>query len=192
MTEPDLPKRLAWVGQHLLDIIAPGWENDPHMVDTPVRWASWWEEVITEDPFVPTSFPTETTVDQMVAVTGIETWSLCAHHLLPFSVNVSIGYIADRNLLGLSKFARITQARARQPTTQEQLASTIADDISEATGSQHVAVTASGVHLCMAMRGVRTPAVMTTSITRGAFRDEPSARAEWFSILARAVPPPHS
>jgi GTP cyclohydrolase I len=187
-----MTESLEWVGQHLLDIIAPGWQDDPHMADTPQRWAAWWREVLDENPPSVTTFPTETTVDQMVAVTGIETWSLCAHHLLPFSVNVAIGYIADRNLLGLSKFARIAIAAARRPTTQEQLASTIADQVEKATGSGSVAVTVSGLHLCMAMRGVRTPATMTTSITRGAFRDEPSARAEWFSILARTAPSPHS
>ena len=55
---------------------------------------------------IDTTFPVEH-VDQMVAVTGIEVWSLCAHHLLPFNAVVSVGYIANEQVLGLSKFARI-------------------------------------------------------------------------------------
>lgn len=48
-----------------------------------------------------------------------------------------------------------------------------------------MAVTANGLHLCMAMRGIRTPATMTTSVTRGVFREDPAARTEWLNILAR-------
>ena len=184
--------RLAKIGEQLLDEIAPTWRSDPHMIETPNRWARWWEEFLTPSDHQNTVFPTETTVDQMVAVTGIDVWSLCAHHLLPFSASVSIGYLADQQVLGLSKFARITLANAARPTSQEQLATDIADTIAGAAATDSVAVSITGTHLCMTMRGVRSPARMTTSIARGAFRDEPSARAEWFSILARTAPSPHS
>lgn len=174
----------------ILDVIAPDWRANPHMVETPNRYAKWWDEFINHDPGnTETTFPVEH-VDQMVVVSGIETWSLCAHHLLPFSATVSIGYIADSEVLGLSKFARITHAAAHRPTSQEQLVADIADQIIKVTGSEDVAVTASGLHLCMAMRGVRTPATMTTSVARGVFRDQPDTRAEWFSLLDRAASRP--
>lgn len=177
--------KLVTVGQDLLDIVAPGWEHNPHMRDTPTRYAKWWEEFTNYNPGNDaTTFPVEH-VDQMVAVTGIDTWSLCAHHLLPFSATVAVGYIAEDEVLGLSKFARITHAAAHQPTSQEAMCAAIADRIQEVTGTSSVAVTASGLHLCMAMRGVRTPATMTTSVTRGMFREDPATRAEWFAILTR-------
>lgn len=167
----------------LLDEISPGWQANPHMRDTPDRSAKWWAEFIDYDAGkTGTTFPVEH-VDQMVVVKGIDTWSLCAHHLLPFSASVSIGYIADQEVLGLSKFARIAHEQAHRPNSQEQLVAGIADRITEVTGTQSVAVTATGLHLCMAMRGVRTPATMTTSVTRGSFRDNVDTRAEWFSIL---------
>src|SRR5665647_3623057 len=104
--------RLENLGSQLLDEIAPGWKANPHMQATPTRWAKWWEEFIDYDPGnCATSFPVRN-VDQMVTVTGIETWSLCAHHLLPFSASVSIGYIADEQVLGLRKFARIAHGAA--------------------------------------------------------------------------------
>lgn len=176
---------LERLGARLLDVIAPTWRDDPHMQDTPGRWARWWKEFTTyQDTNTATTFPVQH-VDQMVAVSGIDTWSLCAHHLLPFSASVSVGYIADGQVLGLSKFARIVHDEAHRPTSQEGLCAAIADRIQAVTGSPSVAVQASGLHLCMAMRGIRTPATMTTSVTRGAFRDQQATRAEWFAILSR-------
>jgi GTP cyclohydrolase I len=174
---------LETVAALLLDQVAPGWQESGHMRDTPKRYAKWWREFLhVDETRVNTTFPVEH-VDQMVVVRGIDTWSLCAHHLLPFSASVSIGYIADERVLGLSKFARITHESAARPTSQEELCARIADAITTATGSEHVAVSASGLHLCMAMRGVKTPATMTTSVTRGAFRDQPETRAEWFALM---------
>lgn len=179
---PDV-EALVGVGEDLLDQVAPGWRENPHMRDTPRRYAKWWSEFVGYDRGnASTTFPVEH-VDQMVVVSGIDTWSLCAHHLLPFSATVAIGYIADSEVLGLSKFARIAHGCAHRPTSQEQLCADIADQITAVTGTSDVAVTASGLHLCMAMRGVRTPATMTTSVTRGLFREDERTRNEWFAIL---------
>lgn len=174
---------LVAIAAALLDEIVPGWESSPHMIDTPGRYARWWREFIDYDSGNEiTVFPVER-VDQIVAVRGIQVWSLCAHHLLPFSATVDIGYVADENVLGLSKFARIAHGQAHRPTSQEELVARIADRITEVTGAASVAVRATGEHLCMTMRGIKSPAQMTTSVTRGAFRDSPEVRAEWFSLL---------
>lgn len=182
------PANAAKLREHaegILDVVAPDWRSSPHMEKTPARYAKWWDEFINYHPGnTATTFPVEH-VDQMVVVSGIDTWSLCAHHLLPFSARVSIGYIADTHVLGLSKFARIAHEHAHKPTSQEQLVADIADGISKVTGTKDVAVIASGHHLCMAMRGVKTPAMMTTSVARGAFRNQPETRAEWLGLLGR-------
>lgn len=182
---PGDQRRLEILYASVMDIIAPEWFKNPHMERTPERVARWWSEFVDYDPGVmDTAFPVEH-VDQMVVVSGIETWSLCAHHLLPFSATVSIGYIADEVVLGLSKFARIAHACAHRPTSQEQLVAAIADKVTEVAWSPNVAVTATGKHLCMAMRGIKSPASMTTSVTRGLFREDPRARAEWLALLGR-------
>lgn len=179
--------RLTSIAEQLLDEVSPGWQNNPHMASTPKRYAKWWSEFIGYDPgTIDTIFPVEN-VDQMVVVSGIETWSLCAHHLLPFSATVAVGYIADESVLGLSKFARIAHLAAHRPTSQEQLVADIADQIEKVTGTSDVAVTASGLHLCMAMRGIRTPATMTTSVTRGLFREDERTRSEWLGLLSRTA-----
>lgn len=172
----------------MLDHLMPGWQDSPHMKDTPARYAKWWDQFLNEEPGnLGTVFPVDS-VDQMVVVSGIETWSLCAHHLLPFSASVSIGYLANEKVLGLSKFARIAHYAARRPTSQEQLVADVTDMVQEIAGTEHVAVRASGTHLCMTMRGVKTPATMTTSVTRGAFRTEQATREEWLTLVGQVRP----
>lgn len=177
-------EKLTGLYGQVMDEIQPGWRDSEHEKDTPKRVAKWWSEFLDYDAGnCGTSFPVDN-VDQMVAVSGIDVWSLCAHHLLPFSASVSVGYIAGGSVLGLSKFARIAQKHAHTPTTQEQLAAAIADEITAITGAEDVAVQVHGVHMCMAMRGIKIPATMTTSVTRGMFREDAKTRSEWFSILA--------
>lgn len=188
MTEPTVNRdvyrpRLETIAELLLTEITPGWKHDPHMQDTPKRYAKWWAEFLNPPSMHSnmTTFP-QSQVDQMVVVSEIQVWSLCAHHLLPFNATISIGYLAEGEVLGLSKFARIAEIAAAQPTSQEALADGIADQVQEITGTTSVAVRASGVHLCMTMRGVKAPALMTTSVTRGMFRDDPKTRDEWLNL----------
>jgi len=151
--------------------------------DTPNRVARFWQEFIEYDPGnIDTTFETVTT-DQMVIITGIRAWSLCEHHLLPFWCDISIGYIAGDKVLGLSKFARIAHQCAHRLQIQERLVHQIADEVSRLTKSDDVAVLGSGVHLCMTMRGIKTRAVMKTSVTRGVFRDDPDTRREFLSLV---------
>jgi GTP cyclohydrolase I len=174
---------LVAIAGALLDEVSPGWRDNPHMQKTPIRYAKWWREFTDYDPGnMGTVFPVQH-VDQMVVVSGIEVWSLCAHHLLPFNATVSIGYLADESVLGLSKFARIAHEAAHRPTSQEEMCARIADQVSALAGTADVAVKASGTHLCMAMRGIKTPHTMTTSVARGRFRDQPETRAEWFALI---------
>ncbi|PJE97391.1 GTP cyclohydrolase I FolE [Streptomyces carminius] len=149
--------------------------------DTPARYARWWREFTQYEPgSVEAVFETAAT-GSLVAVSGIDVWSLCEHHLLPFSCRIAIGYLPGKKMLGLSKFARIAHLHAHRLQSQEQLTHDIADDVERLTGSPDVAVIGQGKHLCMAMRGVRTPATMTTAMWRGGLR-ESSLRAELLAL----------
>ena len=66
---------------------------------------------------------------------------------------------------------------------QEQLTHQIADEIQRITGSEDVFVVGRGEHLCMRMRGIKTPAVMSNSVVRGKFRDLPALRAEALNLM---------
>lgn len=150
--------------------------------DTPRRVADWWREFIDYQPgTMGTVFQGEET-DQMVVVRGMRVWSLCEHHLLPFWCDISVGYIAQGTVLGLSKFARIAHHAAHRLQLQERLTTQVADTVQELVGG-NVAVLGSGEHLCMTMRGIQTPATMRSSVMRGVFRDDPTVRAEFLRMV---------
>jgi GTP cyclohydrolase I len=157
----------------------------PDVQDTPARVAKFYKELIEYEPgTTDTSFPDEEAGDQMVTVAGVRTWSLCAHHMLPFYTDVSMGYIPQGRVLGLSKFARIAHMVASGLQTQERVATQIADAIEEATGSPSVAVICeNGMHTCATMRGIKTPLSMNNAVMRGVFRDKDSARAEFYNLI---------
>lgn len=178
---------LQSIGRNLLLAIG---ENplDPRIKDTPLRFAKWWREFIEYDPGSITTIFNEKKTDQMIVISGMRVFSLCEHHLLPFFCHVSIGYIPKGKILGLSKFARIAHLAAHKIQTQENMVQEIADTVERVTASKDVAVLGCGEHFCMLMRGIRTQGLMTSSAMRGAFRKEPSARAE-FMELAKGVKP---
>lgn len=176
--------RLEGIGRDLL--LALGSDPDSAALsDTPRRFAEMWSGFISyRDDSPNTTFDVEQ-VDQMVVVSGVRVWSMCEHHLLPFWCDVSMAYVASTKVLGLSKFGRIAHRVAHRLQVQERLVTMIADEISVATEARDVAVVASGEHLCMTMRGVRTSALMTSSAMRGVFRSDAAARAEFFRLAGR-------
>ena len=176
--------RLLEIGRELLIALGENPEREG-LIDTPRRWASWWKEFIEYDPgSTDTTFEAMTT-DQMVVISGMRIYSVCEHHLIPFWCDVSVGYVVRDKVLGLSKFARIAHDVAHKLQLQERIVQEIADEISRVTGSPDVAVLASGVHLCMVMRGVRTEGVASSLITRGAFAEKPDMRADFLSLAER-------
>ncbi len=154
----------------------------PGIVDTPARYAKWWREFIEYEPGKTETVFESVSSDQLVVISGMRVWSLCEHHLLPFWCDISIGYIANNQVLGLSKFGRIAHAMAHRLQLQEQLTTQIADEVERVTGSGDIAVLGRGEHLCMSMRGIRTPALMTSSIMRGQFRHGGYLRDEFLRL----------
>jgi GTP cyclohydrolase I len=159
------------------------------LADTPRRVANFWNEFINyKDENTNTTFESFQ-ADQMVVVSGIPTWSLCEHHLLPFSATVSVGYVPkppDKNgeILGLSKVARVVHLCAHKLSTQERLVDDVHNMLEGLLKDPlGIAVVASGVHTCMTMRGVRTPGVMTTSKVSGIFKRQDEVRQEFFSLI---------
>ena len=122
--------------------------------------------------------------DEMVVVQGIEFYSLCEHHVLPFIGRCHIGYLPDGQVLGLSKFARIVDMFARRLQIQENMTKQIAEAVQEVTGCRGVGVIVEAQHMCMMMRGVeKQNSVMTTSCMLGAFRKSASTRNEFLSLI---------
>lgn len=177
-------QRLLRIGRDLLEAIGED-PNRPGLVDTPRRWADWWREFIEyESGRTETVFGTSIR-DQMVCVSGLRLWTLCEHHLLPFWCDVSIAYIPDGQVLGLSKFARVAQKYAHRLQIQEQLVHQIAHEVMRLTGTNNVAVWSRGEHLCMNMRGVRMSGGMTTFVLNGAFKEDAALRAEFLQSASQ-------
>lgn len=177
--------RLTSLAYNLLEAIG----EDPQregLIGTPRRFAKWWQEFIEYHPGkLDTTFDA-VQVNQMVVVRGIEVWSLCEHHLLPFSMSVDIGYLTENKVLGLSKLARICHLYAHRLQIQERFVQDVANEISQLADTTSVAVIAKGQHLCMAMRGIKSEATMVTSVMTGAFLQEVSTRQE-FLYLTRVT-----
>src|SRR6266436_448717 len=177
----DYPRLLA-LGHELLLAIGEDPEREG-LRETPRRWANVWREFMEYDPGTTETTFSSVASDQLVCVSGIRVTSLCEHHLLPFRCEVSIGYIPNAKVLGLSKFARIAQQFAHRLQLQERLGQQIADEITRITGTQNVAVVLKGEHYCMTARGIRTPGRMTSSVMRGVFRTQSETRMEFLRLI---------
>lgn len=149
--------------------------------DTPKRVARWWREFIDYDPGSTETAFESVRADQMVTVRGMRVFSLCEHHMLPFTASITVGYISHDKVLGLSKFARISHLYAHRLQVQERLVEQIAQHLQRLLGHHDVAVVAEGDHTCMGCRGIRTPAVMRSSSLNGVFKTDPATRAEFFA-----------
>lgn len=126
----------------------------------------------------------ESDASEIVLVKDIELYSMCEHHLLPFIGKCHVAYIPKGKVLGLSKIARIVDVFARRLQIQEQLTRQIAETINKYTNAAGVAVVIEAKHLCMMMRGVeKQNSIMTTSCVLGEFHEDPSTRAEFFSLI---------
>ena len=120
----------------------------------------------------------------MVLVKNIEFYSLCEHHLLPFYGRVHVAYLPEGKVLGLSKFARITEMFARRFANSGEPTQQIAEAVAEVTGARGVAVVIDSAHMCMMMRGVGKQESTTRTVSFvGDFKTDKEARREFLSAV---------
>jgi GTP cyclohydrolase IA len=123
--------------------------------------------------------------DEMVLVRDIELWSMCEHHLVPFTGVAHVGYIPAESgkITGLSKLARLVDVYAKRPQVQERLTTQIADALVETLEARGVIVVIEAEHLCMTMRGVRKAGARTiTSAVRGVMHNA-ATRSEAVALI---------
>ena len=126
--------------------------------------------------------------NQIISQVGIPFSSLCEHHTLTFEGTASIGYIPGKWLVGLSKFARITQKYLNPilPTIQEKATAQILEELETQLKPKGVIVVVEGFHHCIAHRGVKKPSTTITSAITGIFEDDISAKQEFLQLKAQA------
>lgn len=121
---------------------------------------------------------------KMIVVKDIEFYSLCEHHILPFFGKISIGYIPDGNMIGLSKLARLVNVFAQRLQVQERLTAQICKSVKDTLHARGAIVVCNGQHLCMKMRGVEKELSSTTTCDyAGVFDSDPKLRSEFFESL---------
>ena len=167
-------------------LIALGDDPDREgLVETPDRVARMYEEVFegmnyTNDELAEMfgkTFAEDGVARQagdMVVVKDIEVFSYCEHHMaLMYDMKVSVAYIPNGRVLGLSKIARIADMVAKRLQLQERIGSDIAYVISKAAGTEDVAVMIEAHHSCMTARGIKKPGSKTMTTTlRGRFESD--------------------
>ncbi|MEG0806572.1 MAG: GTP cyclohydrolase I FolE [Lachnospiraceae bacterium] len=112
----------------------------------------------------------------MVIVKDIDIFSYCEHHMaLMYDMKVSVAYLPNKKVIGLSKIARVADMVGRRLQLQERIGTDIAQIIQEITETEDVAVMIEGCHSCMSARGIKKPGTKTSTVTlRGKFREDVS------------------
>lgn len=181
-------KRAAAAIRELL--VAVGEDPDrPGLVDTPARVAEMYAELLSgmvgdAGEHLDVTFSDEH--DEMVMVKDIPFASLCEHHLVPFIGKAHVAYIPneDGQITGLSKLARLIDARAHRLQVQERLTTEIAETIEAELTPRGTFVVLEAEHLCMTIRGVKKSGAKTiTSAVRGLFRNDPATRSEAMAFV---------
>ncbi|KAL6411866.1 putative GTP cyclohydrolase I [Ilyonectria robusta] len=122
--------------------------------------------------------------NEIVIVKDIDIWSLCEHHLVPFSGKMHIGYIPHNTVIGLSKLPRIAEMFSRRLQIQERLTKEVARTVMDILKPHGVFVVMEASHLCMVIRGVqKTNAKTITSCALGCFERESTMRNEFLNLV---------
>lgn len=183
----DQPRAEAAVRELLLAI-----GEDPEregLLETPARVARAYAEVtaglrMRAEDVLTTTF--DLGHDEMVLVRDIELWSMCEHHLVPFTGVAHVGYIPAESgkITGISKLARLVDVYAQRPQVQERLTTQVVDALMTILEARGAVVVIEAEHLCMTMRGVRKAGARTiTSAVRGTMLTDRATRAEAMALI---------
>ncbi len=161
--------------------------NREDLLHTPKRVAEMYEEIfsgIKEDPEKQLEVFFDKQHHEIVLLRGIPLYSICEHHLTPFIGKAHIAYIPKGRVTGLSKLVRVVDIFAKRPQVQEKLTTEIADILMKKLKPLGVLVVIEAEHLCMSMRGIKKPGILTvTSAVRGIFKENQKTRAEALSLI---------
>jgi GTP cyclohydrolase I len=158
---------------------------------TPDRVARMYEEIFegmrfTNDQIAEmfnTCFKSDS--NDLVVVKNIPIFSYCEHHMaLMYNMEVSIGYIPNGKVIGLSKISRVAEMVGKRLQLQERIGNDIAEIIQKIAGTEDVIVVIEGEHSCMTTRGIKSRGSKTKTATfRGIFKDNIALRNEFYNLI---------
>lgn len=157
------------------------------LTETPDRIIKSWDKLFSgykQNPKDILKTFSEGKCDEMVILKNIEFYSTCEHHFLPFYGKISIGYLPDKKVVGISKLARLAEIYARRLQIQERMTTQIADALMNNLQPFGVMVICEAQHFCMISRGVeKQNSIMMTSAVRGVFKEDNKAREEFLKLI---------
>ncbi len=178
--------------QEVLRSLVIDTDSDHNTQETAKRVAKMYIEEVFRGRFHPmpsvTEFPNAERLNELMIVGPITVRSACSHHLCPIFGKVWIGLLPNEhsNLIGLSKYARITDWIMSRPQIQEEAVTMLANELQERVRPDGLAIVMEADHFCMHWRGVKdTETAMVNSVMRGAFLKDANLRREFLSLLPR-------
>lgn len=161
------------------------------LIETPQRVAKMYKEVFegiqyTNEEIANMFKKTFTHKDKDIIIEkSIPAFSYCEHHIaLMYNMNITVAYIPNGKVIGLSKISRIVDMVTKRLQLQERIGADIAEIMQIACDTEDVAVIIEGEHACMTTRGIKKPNVKTKTLTlRGMFKNDINTRNELFNML---------
>lgn len=175
----------------ILDVIDPE-PNRAGLRETPERVANMFEEVFQGSKYTNDEIAQmfnkcfeEPQAKDLVVMSNIPAFSYCEHHMaLMYNMKISVAYIPDGRVIGLSKIARIVDLVTKRLQLQERIGNDIAEIMEYICGTHDVMVVIEGEHSCMTARGISKPGVTTQSaVLHGRFRDNHALRQEVYDLI---------
>ncbi|MDG1660479.1 MAG: GTP cyclohydrolase I FolE [Winogradskyella sp.] len=168
MSDKEKKERISILFSEIMDVLGLDLTDDS-LQGTPDRVAKMYIEEIFSglDPKNKPKialFDNKYQYNQMLVEKDITFYSNCEHHFVPIIGKAHVAYISSGKVIGLSKLNRIVQYYAKRPQVQERLTQQIANDLTEALGTEDVAIVIDAKHLCVSSRGVKddTSSTITT------------------------------
>jgi GTP cyclohydrolase IA len=174
----------------VLDSLVIDTENDHNTRDTARRVAKMYVNEVFKGRYVKapatTEFPNVERLNELMIVGPITVRSACSHHLCPIIGRVWIGVMPNEhsNLIGLSKYARLTEWMMSRPQIQEEAVTQVADLLQDKMSPDGLALVMEADHFCMQWRGVKDmDSKMINSVMRGSFLKDPNLRREFLALI---------
>lgn len=179
-------KKISKLAKELLKEIGENTEREG-LQKTPERIARSFEKIFGGYNKKPLEILTEfdgEDYDEMIICKDIDFYSTCEHHLQPFYGKITIGYIPNKKIIGISKLPRIVEIFSRRMQNQERLTMQIANTLNELLKPKGVGVVLKAKHLCMMARGVeKQNTLMITSSCTGLFKNNAKTRGEFLRLI---------
>ena len=155
--------------------------RDRNFLLTPERVARYYAELFEKKDTEFATFPES--YNDFILLRNHRMFSLCPHHLLPVRFDVSLAYVPNGHVLGLSKLARVLDECNSGPLLQEKFTGDVVKEMGNiCQGVQGVACVIVGKHGCTEIRGVRSNAEFVTYKLSGCFNDNEKLAERFFYL----------